>query len=1001
LGRDRFEPIRSIRVRGAREHNLRGVDVDIPRDRLVVVTGLSGSGKSSLAFDTLFAEGQRRYMESMSAYARQFLDQLKKPDVDSIDGLPPTIAIEQRQGSQNPRSTVATSTEIHDYLRLLFARAGRPTCWHLEDGASHRCDAAISAADPSRIAAAAAALPEGTKLLVLAPMVRGRKGFHRDVLEQLAKGGYVRARVNGETVDIGEVLSRAGENPLGLGRYEAHNVDAVVDRIVVRASMRQRLADSVETALKLAQGSLILSVQDEAGVYVDQLFSEKYACALHPDHAFEDLEPRLFSFNAPAGACTVCHGIGSLLELDPELVVPDRGASINEGAVAPLFKQGPTMHFGARLLASFAEAAGLSPDAPVRSWPKGMLELLLHGGALPLAKPKSEPWQGVIPFLTAWFERTESEGVKEFMVQYMGENECPRCKGERLQERVLSVWLRTSLPVPPAVLQRRAALQLSSDPLRVNIADLSHLDIQTARALLGALELSQEERGIVAPVLKEIDARLGFLSSVGLEYLSLDRRTGTLSGGEAQRIRLASQVGSGIVGAAYVLDEPSIGLHPRDNDRLLRTLRHLADIGNTVIVVEHDEEMIRAADYLVDMGPGPGVLGGRIVGRGTAEEVIASPESVTGRYLSGAARIETPLPHERRALRHDAPIRVVGARENNLKNVTVDFPTGGLVCVTGVSGSGKSTLVNDILLRAARKALHGSREKPGLHEEVTGLQLLERIVEVDQSPIGRTPRSNPATYTGMFDDIRALFASTADAKARGYGPGRFSFNVRGGRCEACQGQGTKKVEMHFLPDVHIACEVCKSTRFNRETLEVTYRGYHIAEVLDLTLDQALELFANHRKLRSLAQCLVDVGLGYIKLGQPSTELSGGEAQRVKLATELGRPSRAGGGSTLFVLDEPTTGLHFEDVRKLLGVLDRFADRGDTVVVIEHNLDVIKRADWIIDLGPEGGAGGGQIVATGTPEAVAASASSLTGRWLAPLLAPPPPRAAKVGSSRKK
>ncbi|MEM1165782.1 MAG: excinuclease ABC subunit UvrA [Planctomycetota bacterium] len=1004
-GEPRLTKKRAIRVRGAREHNLKGVDLDVPHDALVVVTGLSGSGKSSLAFDTIFAEGQRKYMESLSAYARQFLDQLKKPDVDDIEGLPPTIAIEQRSSGHNPRSTVSTSTEIYDYLRLLFARIGTPTCWeptkiNKKGEVTARCGERITASNPSQIAATIAAMDEGTRLMVLAPVVVAKKGYHADVLQGLVGRGFVRARVNGEVIDLREALKAGGENPLKLGRYEKHTIEAVVDRIVVKADARQRLVESVETALKLGEGVVIISAESEgkgssksdAKTWTDQTFSEHYACPIHPHCALAELEPRIFSFNSPFGACPRCDGLGSIHEFDEDLVVPDYERSLRHGGIAPWKKNGPGGMYYPKLLRRFCRMHNWDYDAPLEGMPDDLYELLLYGDERDHDTPanawRDGRWAGVINILHEWFEKTDSQWAKDHLHQFMAAHECPQCFGARLRIESLSVLVRTRATLPKRVVDARKRHGLVSDPHAVTIADLTTLTITEALEVLEALELTPEQEQIAGPIVREVKARLGFLASVGLEYLSLDRKTATLSGGEAQRIRLATQVGSGLVGACYVLDEPTIGLHQRDNGRLIRTLRHLADIGNTVIVVEHDEEMIRAADYLVDVGPGPGVHGGTVVAAGTVDEICDCADSVTGLYLSGARSIE--VPNERRDVAETRAIVVKGAAENNLKKVDAAFPLGGIVCVTGVSGSGKSTLVNDILLAVAKREITGSRTKPGKHTRVNGLGKLDRVIEVDQSPIGRTPRSNPATYTNMFDEIRQVFTKTKEAQIRGYKPGRFSFNVKGGRCESCQGQGTKKIEMHFLPDVYVECEVCQGSRYNRETLDVRYRGKNIAEVLAMTVEEACDFFANHGKISRFAECLRDVGLGYLTLGQPSTQLSGGEAQRVKLATELGKgvSSRGEGlgAHTLYVLDEPTTGLHFEDVRKLVGVLHRLADAGNTLVVIEHNLDVIKCADWIVDLGPEGGAGGGQVIASGTPEQVAANTSSHTGRYLGPLLA---------------
>ena len=990
--RRREAPDRMIRVRGAREHNLKGIDVDIPRDQLVVVTGLSGSGKSSLAFDTIFAEGQRKYMESLSAYARQFLDQLKKPDVEGVEGLPPTIAIEQRTSGHNPRSTVATSTEIYDYLRLLFARCGRPTCWApmktKKDGAvTERCGRTIASSNPSQIAEAVSRLPDGAKLMVLAPVVREKKGFHADVLQELLKKGFIRARVNGAMVDLREALraaqdggAEANDNPLGLGRYEKHTIEAVVDRIVVKPDARQRLAESVETALKLAEGTVIVSVEEAGEKWSDTIYSEKYACPAHPECALSELEPRIFSFNSPFGACPECDGIGTLMEFDEALVLPNDSLSLADGAVAAWNKNGPVRAWFNRKLKRFCKDFGESFQRPVKSFSEDHRRILLHGTTAEDARKWGKKFEGVIPNVTEWWGTTENENVKEWLSGFMSQTPCTSCHGDRLRIESLSVMIECDEALPTDVIDDRRRQGLTDDRHRLNIADFTKLNIGEAVRIIDALRLTTEQRTIAQPIIKEVRSRLGFLQSVGLEYLSLDRKTATLSGGEAQRIRLATQVGSGLVGACYVLDEPTIGLHQRDNTRLIATLRHLADIGNTVIVVEHDREMVEAADHLLDLGPGAGVHGGRVVAQGSVADVCADPESLTGLYLSGKRDVEVPA--ARRKLSDKKAVVVKGARQNNLKNIDATFPLGGIVCITGVSGSGKSTLVNDILLQAARKHVTGSRVKPGAHTKVTGLQHVDRVIEVDQTPIGRTPRSNPATYTGFFDDVRKVFAQTKEAKIRGYEPGRFSFNVKGGRCEACQGQGTKKIEMHFLPDVFVECEVCKGTRYNRETLEITYRGKTIADVLALTVEEACGFFENHPKILRFVRCLHDVGLDYITLGQPSTELSGGEAQRIKLASELGQ---AAAGHTLYILDEPTTGLHFEDVRKLMEVLQRLAEAGHTLVVIEHNLDVIKCADWIVDLGPEGGDGGGTIVASGTPEDVAKVRGSYTGQYLAPLL----------------
>ncbi len=1025
---------RAIRVRGAREHNLKNIDVDIPRDRLVVVTGLSGSGKSSLAFDTIFAEGQRKYMESLSAYARQFLDQLKKPDVDEIEGIPPTIAIEQRSASSNPRSTVATTTEIYDYLRLLYARCGTPYSWApkkvKKDGTIvARSGVPITATASSQIVDRVMQMGGGegrssrkdsstqhgsenratVRMMVLAPIVRGMKGFHKDVAEKLHRDGWVRARVNGSIVDLRDALAAGGENPLGLGRYEKHTIEAVVDRLVLDPESRQRLAESIEQALRLGDGAVVVSIEEQSPsrergdtpAWTDHAFSEKFADPEHPEYALEELSPRLFSFNSPFGACRTCHGLGNLLEFDEALVIPDDSKSLAEGAVAAWAKNGPVRAWFNRKLRRFCKAQGISFSLPVRDFTDAQRQVLLYGeaGAKPGSSSRSRRrssasrlFEGVIPNIMEWWGSTESPGIKEWLNGFMSQRPCPECHGDRLRIEALHVQMSSSHTADVGKAASETVIgRPRCDGTMLNVAELSRLTITDALAFVEGLELSVEQERIAEPIVREVGSRLRFLTSVGLEYLSLDRRTATLSGGEAQRIRLATQVGSGLVGACYVLDEPTIGLHQRDNDRLIRTLRHLTDIGNTVIVVEHDEDMIRAADHVLDIGPGPGVHGGRVVAQGTVDELCAVGESITGDYLSRRREIE--LPESRRKLSEKKAIVVKGARANNLKSVDAAFPIGGMVCVTGVSGSGKSTLVNDILLQALRRHLNGAKVIPGAHMKVNGLHHVDRVIEVDQSPIGRTPRSNPATYTGFFDDVRKIFTQTKESKIRGYKPGRFSFNVQaqkgGGRCEACQGQGLKKIEMHFLPDVFVECEVCRGKRYNRETLEVMYRGKNIADVLAMTVEEAVDFFENHQKIVRFVRCLHAVGLGYITLGQPSTQLSGGEAQRIKLATELGKGVRADGTGTgertLYILDEPTTGLHFEDIRKLIGVLDQLADAGNTLVVIEHNLDVIKCADWIIDLGPEGGDRGGSIVATGTPEQVAKVKGSSTGAYLKRML----------------
>jgi len=989
-------PNRSIRIRGAREHNLKNIDVEIPRDRLVVITGLSGSGKSSLAFDTIFAEGQRKYMESLSAYARQFLDQLKKPDVEEIEGIPPTIAIEQRSASHNPRSTVATTTEIYDYLRLLYARCGVPYSWAptkiKKDGTvTERAGRAISATAASQIVDAVMQWPEGERVMVLAPVIRGQKGFHKDTGEKLHGQGWGRVRINGEIVNLRDALKDDTENPFDIGRYEKHTIEAVIDRLAIAGNARQRLAESTEAALRLGDGTVIFA-REHKGEWTDHAFSEKFADPEAPEYALEEISPRLFSFNSPFGACKTCHGLGAILEFDEDLIAPDMTLGICQGGVAPWKKNGPGGMFYAKTLRRFCKAVGLKQTTPMGDLDDELYRVLMHGSTKEDKKVYKVKWAGVKPALQTWFDKTESSWVRDHLHKFQTEHTCPSCCGDRLRIEAMHIQLTSSHHAE----EHRAFSQSvigrpRNDGTMLNISELSRLTINDAADYLAALELTNEQTVIAEAILREVGNRLRFLQSVGLEYLSLDRRTATLSGGEAQRIRLATQVGSGLVGACYVLDEPTIGLHQRDNARLIRTLRHLTDIGNTVLVVEHDEEMIRAADHVLDIGPGPGVHGGRVVAQGSIKDICAATESLTGDYLSGRRRIEVPA--KRRAMNEKKSLTVKSASANNLKSVDAAFPLGGIVCVTGVSGSGKSTLVNSILLKACRRHLLGSRDVPGKHSRVNGLNQIDRVIEVDQSPIGRTPRSNAATYTGIFDEIRKIFTRTKESKIRGYKPGRFSFNVTaqagGGRCEACQGQGLKRIEMHFLPDVFVECEVCNGKRYNRETLEVTYRGKDIAGVLAMTVEDACSFFENHPKILRFVECLRDVGLEYITLGQPSTQLSGGEAQRVKLATELGkgvRPDGTGTGErTLYVLDEPTTGLHFEDIRKLVGVFDRLADAGNTLVVIEHNLDVIKTADWIIDLGPEGGDAGGEIIATGTPEQVAKNKASYTGHYLREML----------------
>ena len=940
-------------IRGAREHNLRNVDLDLPRDALIAFTGLSGSGKSSLAFDTIFAEGQRRYVESLSAYARQFLGQMDKPDVDFIEGLSPAVSIDQKSTNRNPRSTVGTITEVYDYLRLLFARAGTQHC--------PVCGERVTAQTPQQIVDRLLELPEGTRYQVLAPVVRGRKGEYADLFRELQGKGFSRARVDGEVVQLA--------SPPALEKKLKHDIEVVVDRLVARDGVQRRLTDSVETALGLADGLLVVELVDADAddPQRERRFSEKRACPNDHVLTLEEVEPRTFSFNAPYGACPECTGIGSRLEVDPDLVVPDDELSLAQGAVAP-WAQTSSEYFQ-RVLSALAADLGFSMDTPWRALPKRARDAVLHGQNHEVHVRYRNRWgrerqystgfEGVITFLQRRHAETDSEWSKEKYEAYMREVPCPACDGTRLKPEVLAVKVGGR-----------------------SIADVCALPIDEARTFIDGLQLGERERAIAAQVIKEIQARLGFLLDVGLDYLSLMRPAATLSGGEAQRIRLATQIGSGLVGVLYVLDEPSIGLHQRDNRRLIDTLTRLRDLGNTLIVVEHDEDTIRTADWIVDIGPGAGEHGGRVVHSGDLDGLLASPESVTGAYLSGRRSI--PMPAQRRPVDRSRQVTVVGARENNLRGIDVSFPLGVLTAVTGVSGSGKSTLVNSILYTVMANELNGARQVAGRHRRVTGLDQLDKVVHVDQGPIGRTPRSNPATYTGVWDHVRKLFAETTEAKVRGYTPGRFSFNVKGGRCEACSGDGTLKIEMNFLPDVYVPCEVCHGARYNRETLEVHFKGKTVADVLAMPIEEAAGFFAAVPAISRHLSTLVDVGLGYVRLGQPAPTLSGGEAQRVKLAAELQRRST---GRTIYVLDEPTTGLHFEDIRKLLGVLQSLVDKGNTVLVIEHNLDVIKNADWVVDMGPEGGSGGGTVVAEGTPEQVAAVPESHTGRFLAEVLEP--------------
>ena len=942
---------KAIRITGASEHNLKNISLSIPRDKLVVITGISGSGKSSLAFDTIYAEGRRKYVESLSTYARQFLEQMQKPSVSEITGLPPTIAIEQRSASSNPRSTVATTTEIYDYFRVLFARVGQPHCWV--------CGKEITSQHSSQIVESILSRPEGTKIQVCAPLIRGKKGEHKDIFASIQRDGFVRVRVDGAICDVRSVPP--------LDKNKKHDIAAVVDRLIIKEGVRVRLADSVETALKLADGILLVLLQKpEAdkqnggdGRWEEAIYSEKFACPEHPQASLEELSPRLFSFNSPYGACKGCDGLGTILEFDPDLIVPDKSVSLENGAIDAWRKGGKRMNiFYNRLIKRFCKNTGISKSTPFEQIPEQYKKILMNGTTADDEDKYGVFFEGIIPNLVRRWENTTSEYVKTRLSGYLSHQPCRSCEGARLRPEAIAVTVGGK-----------------------NIHQLTALSIEKAQRFFGRMKLDEEKTLIAMAVLKEIKARLKFMVDVGLGYLTLDRTSSTLAGGEAQRIRLATQVGSGLVGVCYVLDEPTIGLHKRDNDRLLGILQRLSKLGNTVIVVEHDEDIIRSADHIIDIGPAAGAHGGELVAQGTLLDIINCKSSLTGQYLSGEKSIALPL--ERRRYNLKKSVEVKGAAENNLKNIDVKFPLGVFTCVTGVSGSGKSTLVSEILLKALKRRLYHSREKPGAHRNVLGTSLIDKVIEIDQSPIGKTPRSNPATYTGAFDLIRKLFSMTREAKIRGYKPGRFSFNVKGGRCEACQGQGTKKIEMHFLPDVYVTCQSCKGTRYNPETLAVTYKGKNIADVLDMRIDDALNFFANFPVIVRILRTLADVGLGYTQLGQASTTLSGGEAQRVKLSAELGK---AATGHTLYILDEPTTGLHFADIHNLLNVLQRLTDCGNTVVVIEHNLDVIKIADYIIDLGPEGGEAGGTIVAAGSPEEIIKNKNSFTARFLKDKLA---------------
>ena len=951
-----FTPVRSkdkIVIRGARQHNLKNINVDIPRDKFVVLTGLSGSGKSSLAFDTIYAEGQRRYIESLSAYARQFLGQMDKPDVDYIEGLSPAISIEQRTAAKNPRSTVATVTEIHDYLRLMYARIGVPHC--------PNCHKVIAKQTVEQMVDQIMKLKEGTKIQVLAPVIKAQKGEHKDVFKTLNKQGYSRVRVDGKIRELDDP-----DDKLDLEKNKKHTVEVVVDRLVVKSGIEKRLADSIQTSLSLSKGTIVFDVNEDKSKEV--ILSEAMAC---PTCGFslEELSPRMFSFNSPFGACKQCLGLGYLLNMDPDLVIPDKSISILDGAIVTM---GNTESWSMQHLESMGRRYGFRVNVPINKLRKEEYSTLLYG-----SNPKGDPeeprqkssrfhhwyhydqWEGILPQLERRYMETDSEYMKEWYSRYMSNQKCPSCKGERFKPEILSVTVNEK-----------------------SISDASQLSVRQAIQFFSNLELSEKETIIAAQILKEIKARLNFLMNVGLDYLTLDRAAASLSGGEAQRIQLATQIGSSLVGVLYILDEPSIGLHQRDNQKLISTLKTLRNIGNTVLVVEHDEETIRESDFVVDLGPGAGMHGGYVVATGTPEQIVSNPDSITGQYLSGVRTI--PIP-ERRRTKSSRALVIKGARENNLRNIDVAFPLGIFVCITGVSGSGKSSLVNDILYRSLAQQLYLARDKPGLHDRILGTENIDKAIIIDQSPIGRTPRSNPATYVGLFTDVRDLFTKLPDSISRGYKPGRFSFNVKGGRCEACEGDGIIQLEMHFLPDVYVPCEVCKGKRYNRETLEIRYKGKNISEVLEMTVEEGLQFFENIPRIRRKLETINDVGLGYVELGQSATTLSGGEAQRVKLASELSkRPT----GKTLYLLDEPTTGLHFEDIKKLLSVLQRLTDAGNSVIVIEHNLDVIKTADWIIDLGPEGGERGGIVVAEGTPEEVAMVGNSYTGQFLRKVLSSP-------------
>jgi excinuclease ABC subunit A len=918
-----------IVIRGAKEHNLKNINLKLPRNKLIVITGLSGSGKSSLAFDTIYAEGQRRYVESLSAYARQFLEQLQKPDVEYIEGLSPAIAIEQRTAAGNPRSTVGTQTEIYDYLRLLFARVGQVNCYH--------CQEPIERQSSQEIVERIMRLSTGTEVQILAALIRGRKGEYRDIFSQIQKAGFIRMRIDGKIYELPAKIK--------LDKYKVHNIEVVVDRLVVKPEIKKRLTDSIETALKVGKGITIVHYAGK-----DSVFNEQYACS-KCGISYSEVEPRIFSFNSPYGACPDCNGLGMKLEFDPDLIIPDKNKSINEGAIAPWKRGGRGYILYYRwLVRELSYQMGFGLDTPFKKLKKEMQRSILYGTSQEVA---GKPFEGIVPHLERLFRQTQSDYLKEEISKFMSSLSCPGCNGARLQKQSLAVTVKAK-----------------------NIWEVTQMSIKGAYDFFKNLDLKVRQKIIAEQVLKEIQRRLRFCIDVGLDYLTLDRKSSTLSGGEAQRIRLATQVGSGLIGVLYILDEPSIGLHQRDNTKLIDTLKTLRDLGNTLIVVEHDEYTIRSADYIVDLGPGAGRHGGEVIFSGTKDELLHNPDSLTAKYLKKELSIEVPL--KRRPWQDNKRLEIKGARQHNLKNIDVDFPLGIFICVTGVSGSGKSTLIDEILYRSLAQRLYNSKEKPGSCDKIIGSELIDKVIVVDQSPIGRTPRSNPATYTGVYSHIRELFHRLPEARERGYKPGRFSFNVKGGRCEACMGDGIKKIEMHFLPDIYVRCDVCKGRRFNEATLEVKYKGRSIADVLDMTVEECLDLFSNIPKIKNILLTLYDVGLGYIQLGQSATTLSGGEAQRVKLSSELSRRST---GKTLYVLDEPTTGLHFADVQKLLNVLQRLVDKGNTVIVIEHNLEVIKCSDYIIDLGPEGGDKGGEVVGRGSPEELLKEKNSYTAQFL--------------------